>query len=358
MRIYVHIPFCESKCIYCAFASTVGDSDLQKKYFDKLLQEIKSYKTSEKVESIYFGGGTPSCVDKKYIMILLNEIKRHFIIDKNAEITLEANPCSLSQEKLEYYKSVGINRISIGVQSLNNKVLNILGRRHNKKQALQSIKSALNAGFKNISVDLLIGLKKSDIKKDCAKLLKLKVKHISAYMLQVEENTPLKSMIENGRGILKSDDECVKDYQNLVKFLQKKKMQRYEISNFAFDGYESQHNIGYWTGDKYVGFGLGAHSFDGYFTRTANSSDFDGYFLGKKHEEILTNSERDEEIIMLGLRCKFGFNLSKLSFDLQKKKIFNDLVEQNVLIKDLDSVKLNPKFYEISNSIIIKLINE
>ncbi len=358
MRIYVHIPFCESKCSYCVFASFVGDANLQEKYFNKLLQEIKSYKTNEKVESIYFGGGTPSCVDKNFIGLLLDTIKMNFKIDKDAEITLEANPCSLSKEKLEYYKSIGINRISIGIQSLNNKVLKILGRRHNKKQALQSIKLALKAGFNNISADLLIGLKNSNIKKYASRLLKSKVKHISAYMLQLEEKAPLKSMVEKDRNILKNEDDCVKDYQTLVKFLQKKKMQRYEISNFAFDGYESQHNTGYWTGDRYVGFGLGAHSYDGNFIRTANASDFDGYFSGKKDKEILSSRERDEEIIMLGLRCKFGFKLSKLSFDLQGKKVFNDLVKQNVLIKEDDIVKLNPKYYEVSNTIIIKLLDD
>lgn len=357
MRIYVHIPFCESKCVYCAFASVVGNVDLQQKYFQTLLKEIEQCKENETVQSIYIGGGTPSCVDKKFIEQVLDKIKAHFRVEENAEITLEANSCSLSEEKLKFYKDIGINRLSIGVQSLNNKVLKILGRKHNKKQVFLSLKNALQVGFTNVSVDLLIGLKNTNIKKDCAKLLKYKVKHISAYMLQVEENTPLKSMIENGSQILKNDDECVRDYENLAKFLQKRKMQRYEISNFAFEGYESQHNIGYWVGDKYIGFGLSAHSYDGNFVRTANASDFETYFKGERDKEVLSKAEKDEEIIMLGLRCKYGFDLTKLSFDLSCCQIFKEMVDNNILLKDGSIVKPNPKHYGISNTIILKLLN-
>lgn len=353
--VYVHIPFCDSKCAYCAFASFVANDEIKEKYFDHLCREITAYPHREKVGSIYLGGGTPSSVRPELILRVLAAISAKFDVSDDAEITIECNPCSVDRQKLESYKKAGCNRTSFGVQSLNDEMLSLIGRRHNCKQALDAITLAKNVGFKNISADLLLSLPKGDVTKDAQKLIASGVKHISAYMLQIEDGTPLKNMIARGKFTPKSEDETADNYQKLAEFLQKNGLKRYEISNFALSGYESRHNSLYWTGEKYIGFGLGAHSFDGEKTRTANASNFADYFEGKKSVEKLTQAERDEEIIMLGLRCKYGFDLKKLSFDLTKDSEYLWLLERGIIVKNGDVITLNPEYYPVSNSVIIKL---
>ncbi len=359
IAIYVHIPFCESKCVYCAFASFLTGEKEREKYFEVLKKEIAACDFDDRdVQSIYFGGGTPSCVSEEKIASVLETIKKHFRVLENAEITIECNPCSASEKKLASYKNMGINRISFGVQSLDENMLKFLGRRHNKLGALDAIKRATAAGFENISADLLLGLPAGDVKKDAARLIRNGVKHISAYMLQIEEKTPLKKMVERGKLKLPSDDETADNYQKLASFLQKKGLKRYEISNFALPSYESRHNSAYWTGGQYIGFGLGAHSFDGKNKRWANASNFEDYYAGRVQIESLSTSERDEEIIMLGLRCSFGFNIKELSFDISKNKSFNELLKQNIIIKNGDIITLNSDFYGVSNSVILKLLDD
>lgn len=355
MGVYVHIPFCDSKCAYCAFASFVAKENTKEKYFDHICSEIGTYPQREKVGSIYFGGGTPSSVHPELISRVLATIRAKFDVSDDAEITIECNPCSVSEQKLATYKNAGFNRISFGVQSLNDEMLSLIGRRHNCKQALNAIALAKKVGFKNVSADLLLSLPKGDIISDAQKLIESGVKHISAYMLQIEDGTPLKSMISCGKFTPKNEDETVDDYQKLAEFLQKNGLKRYEISNFAQIGFDSRHNSLYWTGEKYIGFGLGAHSFDGEKLRTANASNFADYFDGKKSVEKLTQAERDEEIIMLGLRCQYGFDLKKLSFDLTKDSEFLNLINRQILVKNGDVVTLNPEYYPVSNSVIIKL---
>ncbi len=355
--IYVHIPFCESKCVYCAFASFVKDESFQSDYFEFLNKEIRTCKFEDRqVSSIYFGGGTPSCVKPEKIVEVLTTIKNNFKVSENAEITIECNPCSTSLEKLEAYHSAGFNRISFGVQSLDSKMLKFLGRRHDKAQALDAIKKAKAAGFENISADLLLGLPKERVLKDAKCLMRQGVKHISAYMLQLEEGTKLKSLVEGGEVELPSEDKVVKTYQKLCKLLQKNGFAQYEISNFAQNGFKSQHNYAYWTGRAYLGFGLGAHSFDGAFVRWANADNFEDYFLGKQNKECLSPAQRDEEIVMLGLRCDAGFDKTKLSFDIEKVPAFKQLLANNILIQKGNKVFLNPTYYNISNSVIIKLL--
>ena len=195
--IYVHIPFCESKCVYCAFSSFAGQLDKQQGYFEKLKEEILSSKFTFKVDSIFIGGGTPSAVDKNFIAEILSVIKAKFEVDEKVEITIEANPNSLDRKKLEFYKSIGINRLSIGVQSLDNKTLKKLGRLHNKAQVFKVLKEAKGAGFKNINCDLLLGFENESynfLKKEI-NLLKKYATHFSCYMLQVEDDTQLKRRV-------------------------------------------------------------------------------------------------------------------------------------------------------------------
>lgn len=353
--VYVHIPFCDSKCAYCAFASFVAKNDIKEKYFNHLCAEIDQYPIKEKVGSIYFGGGTPSSVEPEQIVRVLNTIQSKFDVDSAAEITIECNPCSVDRQKLQTYKNAGFNRISFGVQSLDDEMLALIGRRHNSRQALAAIAEAKSVGFDNVSADLLLSLPKGDVTSDAQKLIECGVKHISAYMLQIEEKTLLERMVADGKFVPKSEDETVGDYQKLAEFLQKSGLNRYEISNFAYLGCESKHNSLYWTGEKYLGFGLGAHSFDGDKIRSANASNFADYFAGKKQCETLTKQERDEEIIMLGLRCKYGFDLKKLSVDLTHQPDFCDLLKRKIIVKNRNTISLNPEYYPVSNLIIIKL---
>lgn len=358
MRIYVHIPICESKCIYCAFSSFVLNQKNRQIYFKSLFDEILSCQdTQEQVDSIYIGGGTPSAVDEKMIEKLFKILKRKFNIKKDAEITIECNPCSTDEKKLLRYKNIGINRISFGVQSLNNSMLKFLGRRHDKKGALQAIKLAVKVGFDNISADLILGLKKGKVVRDAKALVRSGVKHLSAYMLQVEDGTKLKNLVLNNPNVIKNDDEAVKDYNRLSQFLEKRGFVKYEISNFALNGFKSEHNLGYWRREKYLGFGLSAHSFDGKNKRWANANNLDDYYKRKITQEVLSDSEINEEKIMLGLRCSEGFNLKDVSFNLEDKQDFKQMIEDEILIREKDQVRLNPKYYEISNSIILKLLS-
>ncbi len=368
IRIYVHVPFCESKCSYCDFASFVCEEDLKKKYFDKLEKEILScpYKDRQ-VQSIYFGGGTPSSVEVTYIEKIMNAINENFVFDENAEITIECNPASESFEKLKKYKELGINRISFGVQSLNDKTLKFLNRRHTKEEAIGAIKDAKRAGFENISADLMIGVSECevlstgefDLINSAEKLVSLGVKHLSAYMLQIEEGTPLYNAYQKDKSIVPDDEYCVSIYDRLVGFLTERGFIHYEISNFALPRYECQHNLGYWKLDDYIGFGLSAHSYvDG--IRFANSRNFNDYFNGilASYEKI-TKEQQIEEKIMLGLRCQEGVSikdLQKLGYDIIQNPNLSKFVEQGIINLNGDKITLNPDFYGVSNSIIVDLL--
>lgn len=359
--IYVHIPFCESKCLYCAFASFAGKNGEQKRYFEKLKQEILSSNFTFKVDSIFIGGGTPSAVDKNFIVEILSAIKSKFEVSDKAEITIEANPNSLDREKLEFYKSIGINRLSIGVQSLDDAVLKKLGRLHNHAQVFDALKEAKRAGFENINCDLLLGLEneKYNFLKKEVKLLKKYVTHFSCYMLQVEENTHLEKMVLDGSVKLPSDEKTIGNYAKLTKFLQKNGFFQYEISNFAKKGYKCQHNLNYWRRGNYLGFGLGAHSFMDE-KRWANGLTFEDYYKGRKSlEEKLTEGQIVEEVIMLGLRCEEGFdkqNLFEKGYDIEKNQNFQEFKKLQILFEDGGKIKINPAYYGASNLVIEKLI--
>lgn len=359
--IYVHIPFCESKCLYCAFASFAGKNGEQKRYFEKLKQEILSSNFTFKVDSIFIGGGTPSAVDKNFIAEILSAIKSKFEVSDKAEITIEANPNSLDREKLEFYKSIGINRLSIGVQSLDDAVLKKLGRLHSHAQVFDALKEAKRAGFENINCDLLLGLEneKYNFLKKEVKLLKKYVTHFSCYMLQVEENTRLEKMVLDGSVKLPSDEQTIGNYAKLTKFLQKNGFFQYEISNFAKKGYKCQHNLNYWRRGNYLGFGLGAHSFMDE-KRWANGLTFDKYFKGEKSfEETLTDRQKVEEIIMLGMRCYEGIakrELLRYGYNIEENADYKQFLKQNVLFLEGDKIKINPKFYGASNLVIERLI--
>lgn len=364
--IYVHIPFCESKCYYCNFCSGIYTDSIKEEYFKNLINEIvKNSSKDTTISSIYIGGGTPSCVDLKFIKSIINSIINHYNVLDSAEITIEANPCSTNLEKLKTYKELGINRISFGVQSLNNKCLKLIGRKHDKKSAIKAIKLAKQAGFDNISCDILIGIPNQtyfNLKTTVKKLLNQNIKHISCYMLINEEGTILTEKINKNLVKVISEDKCVEYYNRLVKYLNKNNFYRYEISNFSQNGYESKHNLGYWNMCEYYGFGLSAHSYlNG--NRLENTSFMNDYLNGTTtcKDELLSNREKVEELIMLGLRTSQGVkidDLNMLGFNilLDKKNIIDLLQKNGFICCNNEYIKIQDDHFGMCNNIILKLL--
>ena len=373
LSIYVHIPFCIKKCDYCSFIS-LTNFKLVKDYFLCLEKEIKNYILNNNlkeysVKSIYFGGGTPSSVEESYICSILKLLKNNLNINRDAEITIEINPSTNTLQKLVAYKKAGFNRVSIGIQSMCNKSLQKVGRIGNKKLSIETVKNAKKAGFKNISCDIMLGLPNSSffsIKNDLRTLINLDVKHFSCYMLMVEENTKLKENIDKKRIKTKSDEECVKYYNKITKFLKKHNIFRYEVSNFSYKGYESIHNLGYWSNREYIGFGLSSHS---YFnkTRYANTENMEEYINNLKNNksvvvfsETLDLVKQKEEFVMLSLRKSEGidikeynnlFNCDFLQEKQNKIKKINDFIE----IKN-NFLYVKEEYFSILNSIILELV--
>lgn len=350
-------------------------SDEKKSEYVKCLEkeiEIQSKKYYNfKVDTIFIGGGTPTTLKDGDIQKILIAIKQNFNVSKDAEISVECNPNSLTKSKLAEYKNAGVNRLSIGLQAYNNKLLKIIGRLHTKEQFDEAFKNAKNAGFKNINVDLILGLpnqKLRHIKSELKHLVKLGVNHVSAYGLIVEEKTKLKSDIDAGILKLPTEEKSIKMYDFSVKFLKKHGILRYEVSNFSKYGQECKHNLKYWQNKNYLGLGAVSSNFiDG--KRWKNTDNLQKYFdaisdgiLPKEEEETLSKQDQIEECIMLSLRTVYGINLANFEasfgFDLLTKKQaeIERLKEQNLIkIKDGNLACTNKGFH-VLNQIILELI--
>lgn len=369
LGIYIHIPFCERKCNYCAFSSFVMSDKEKEKYVDFLLEEIRTFarerNEKQKVDTIFFGGGTPSLLPSIMIADILKEIKKNFEVIEDAEVTIECNPNSLTEDKLKVYKDAGINRISIGVQSLNDEDLKFIGRLHDREGAIKAIQLAKRY-FENVSCDMLIGLKNMDeeeLASEIEILTQLGITHISTYMLQIEKGTVLAEKVKNEPALLPDDDESVGAYEKVVSFLAKKGFVRYEVSNFAKEGFECKHNLKYWSGEDYVGFGSAAHSFVG-GQRYSSAAGLSDYYAHKKDlVETITTKEKIEEHIMLGLRCKNGISKSFLKnngYDINENPYLKDFISRQIvtLSNGDDRLFLNPSYYGVNNYIIACLLPE
>lgn len=317
-EIYVHIPFCVKKCDYCDFVSFACKEDVQKAYYYALKNQIdiKAESTGKiPVDSVFFGGGTPSLVKAEYIVGILDKLRERFSFAKDTEITIEMNPNSASFEKIREYKEAGINRVSIGLQSANDEELKTLSRVHDYKSFLRTFDNVRKAGFENVNVDIMSALPGQSLLSymdTLKKVITLKPEHISAYSLIIEENTPFYERYSDGRGLPDEDTEREMYYET-KRFLKEKGYLRYEISNYAKEGYECRHNLGYWTGKDYLGFGIAAASlYNG--SRYSMHSDLDAFIKGDLHEEetILSKKDRMEEFMYLGLRMMKG--VSKAEF--------------------------------------------
>lgn len=265
LGIYVHIPFCKQKCYYCDFVSYANKETEMKRYFEALQKEIEVEKEEiDRVTTIYIGGGTPSMVDKEEIQKIVTTIKQNYRVEKEAEITIEVNPGTVDEEKLKSYKEVGINRLSIGLQSTKNELLKKIGRIHTYEEFLACYQLARKVGFKNINVDLMLGLPNQTLlglEESVKKVITLNPEHISIYSLILEENTKLYNMVNEGKVKLPEEEIERKMYWKTKEILEENGYMHYEISNFAKAGYTSKHNSNCWEQKEYVGLGAAAHSY-------------------------------------------------------------------------------------------------
>lgn len=340
--LYIHIPFCVKKCIYCDFCSVNYTKNIAEVYVDALCGQIR--KLDKDFYTIYIGGGTPTILDFRLIKQLLNELR---VISKRAiEFTVEANPDSMTRDKIKLFQELGVNRISIGVQSLNNTKLSKLGRLHSAEKAFSSVYLAREEGFKNINIDLIFGVWQETMaewKKDLGDAVKLPVTHISSYSLTYEKRTPLSKLLKKRKVVQIDDSLAAKMYEHTMNFLPKHNFLQYEISNFAKKGFECKHNCSYWKNEPYVGLGVSAVSYcEG--QRMRNTSDIQKYISALKHakspviyREKLSAKKSAKELAAIKIRTSEGINLGwfrqKTGFDFfdLEKNALSSLVSQKLL---------------------------
>jgi oxygen-independent coproporphyrinogen-3 oxidase len=314
--IYIHIPFCRQKCHYCNFFS-VASTKWKDAFIQALLKEIemrKDYLEGERVNTVYFGGGTPSMLSISHIALIIEHLAKHFEIDHFAEITMEANPDDINETTVKEWRSTPVNRLSIGIQSFFDDDLNYLNRVHNAGQALRAVEHARNAGFDNLTIDLIYGIPTlTDEKwaKNLETFFSLDIPHLSAYSLTVEQKTPLALLIEKGKYPPLDENLSIRHFKMLLEQAKSRDFIHYEISNFAKEGYYSKHNSIYWLGGHYLGLGPSAHSFNG-VSRQWNVSNISQYIKldhfqnSVEEKEVLTIEQRYNEYVMTSVRTAWG----------------------------------------------------
>jgi len=365
-HIYVHIPFCERKCPYCDFFSQT-DFSLREEYAKAASEEIlRASKTDTESDTVYFGGGTPSAIDSRNITLISDTIFEKFDL-KNTEVTIEVNPNSLTESKAKDYISAGFNRISIGVQSLNDDTLKTLGRLHDRKAALNAIDTARKAGFENISADLIIavpGQAPDQPIKDCEELINAGVKHISTYSLSIEPGTKFFKLYDKTIEDLVPPETERKMYWDVRDFLESRGIIPYEISNSAIKGYESRHNLSYWNQCNYLGIGAGAH---GYMCgrRYCHPKDINAYIQNPTQTELLEEMDSNDEMHeypFLKLRTCEGISKSEFNqkFGVSIDEVFKSAIEKNVqsgmLENTEDAIRLTRKGFDFANSVFMDFL--
>lgn len=360
--LYVHIPFCVSKCSYCDFYSLASDHTKHKEYVGAVCENIRlnGHRFKTVADTLYIGGGTPTVLDAEDLVKIVNQSQESFILE-GAEITVEANPADDLADTFNYLRRAGVNRLSLGVQSAVERELRILSRRHTFEQVTSTVKSAAAAGFRNISVDIMLGVPDqtlSSVAETVDKVLKLNPTHISAYMLKLEENTPLYRNSQSFK--FPDDNETAEMYLYVCARLKKEGYEHYEISNFARPGFHSRHNLKYWNCQEYIGIGPAAHSF------------INGrrYYYNRDIDEFIRNPilQDDgeggsfEEYVMLQLRLSEGVKFSTLTerfgTECTQRVMKNAaaLKESGLLKSDMDRVSLTQEGFLLSNSVILQLL--
>lgn len=368
LGIYIHIPFCKQKCFYCDFCSFANKNEMQEKYVETVINEIKNITHKEKytVTTIYLGGGTPSILNPNYIKNILQEIKSSFEILDDAEITVEINPETVNEEKLKRYKEYGINRLSIGLQSANDKILKNIGRIHDYKQFEETFFYARKCGFKNINVDLMIGLPTQaieDVKQTLEKIIQKNPEHISVYSLIIEEGTIIEKLINENKLQLPDEETERIMYWTVVNELKENGYNQYEISNFSKKTYESKHNTNCWKQKQYIGLGTSAHSYLNK-KRYSNTNNIEEYIKNIQENNISKNitihEEQTEESTMneymlLGLRMIQGININefkqkfKIDPTIKYKEILEKLQKENLIQITETSIKLTKQGIDFGN---------
>jgi len=371
LELYIHIPFCVRKCAYCDFLSGPADYEAQKSYKEALIREIENVESfaDSEVSSIFIGGGTPSVFSEQWMAEVLEKVYTHFNVRQDAEISIEANPGTVDLGKLAVYRQAGINRISFGCQSGDNRELKLLGRIHTWEEFLESFSMAREAGFSNINVDLMSGLPGQSLaswEDSLYKTAQLKPEHISAYSLIIEEGTPFYED-ENLEDLLPSEEDEVRMYQMTAQILKEYGYEQYEISNYAKKDFESRHNLGYWSHIPYLGVGLNASSYMDE-RRFENPSDMKQYLKITSFDELyrqtrpLSVHEQMEEFMFLGLRKTKGISKKKFeerfgcSMDSVYEKPLKESIEQGFIKEQGDQILLTQEGILVSNQVLCEFL--
>ncbi len=364
--LYVHIPFCRSKCKYCDFASFSGKEDIMDSYVATLCNEMKSYKGLE-FDTVYIGGGTPTVLSQGNLKKVFDVIYENFNICDNSEITIEANPATVTYDLALFLRKNGVNRVSMGGQSFVDKELSLIGRCHSADDIASTYNILTKAGIDNINIDLMYALPEQTMESlhiSISKIISLNPKHISCYGLKIEEGTPFYKMLLDGKISEKDDEDFSAMYYYIAKELSDAGYEHYEISNFSKPGYASKHNCKYWECEEYLGLGLGASSYL-YGKRWDNTRNFDEYFPGniKKDVCVIDRDEQMSEFIILGLRMlKTGIDLTKFKnkFGVDIMDVYGDAIDKNLKLNlietDEDKIRLTSDAYCISNHVMSDFI--
>ncbi len=375
LGVYIHIPFCQNKCNYCHFVTNPWNPSTADRYCRAVIKEMEisfAEKAGEQeVNSIYFGGGTPSLVPAEHITRMLSTTRCLFSVSEACEISLEANPGTLSIEKIAAYYRGGVNRISLGAQSFDNNELALLGRNHRSEDITETIRLLRQGGFNNFSLDLILGLPNQTAKtwiRNLEKATALAPSHISIYMLDLDEKCPLFQMIEKGHYCTLGEDIVSDWYLQTVNYLSSQGYHQYEISNFALNSCICHHNLKYWMREQYRGFGLGSHSFNSK-SRYANYCSLNDYFqaveTGRSPVEFskpVTTLQALEETLFLGLRLNRGLDWRQLQNEYESDRLkeyeiwLRDLISQGLIEWEKTIVRLTPSGMLLSNEIFQRFV--
>jgi oxygen-independent coproporphyrinogen-3 oxidase len=343
-------------------------------YVTALTKELSMHKNTlrdYKIKTVFIGGGTPSILDINKLDIIINQIHKNFDINSRAEVTIECNPGTLTKEKLKFYKNIGINRLSIGLQSFNNEILKFIGRIHSKEDFIDNYNKARNAGFENINIDLIYGLPNQDMKDwegTLKEVIKLKPEHVSAYSLKIEEGTVLYRLLDEKKLNLPSDEEDRDMYHFAIDLLNENRIRQYEISNFSKNGYECMHNLIYWNNEEYLGVGVSAHSYLNQ-KRFSNTNDINEYinFINRgelpiQMEEYKNKEDEITETIFLTLRLNKGLDLMKFHdrFQVSILDIYGDkirkLIDLGLLTIKGNHIRLTSYGMDVSNQVFVEFL--
>lgn len=374
ISLYIHIPFCVSKCYYCDFSSFVNKNDKIDIYIDSLIKELSLYKDELShyyIKTIFIGGGTPSSIDPKYIYRILEFINKNYDTSRLNEVTIETNPGTLDKEKIKIYKAGGINRVSMGAQTLDDNLLKIIGRTHKVEDIYKSLQLLRNANINNINIDLMFGLPSQsieDVMDSLKKVVDLKMEHISYYGLILEEGTYLNKLFKEGKVILPSEDEERLMYHKATEYLIQNGYNHYEISNYSLPTYECKHNLVYWDVLPYLGLGLSSHS-NLNNKRFWNISDMNLYINNLNNnkfpiegEEIISMETEISEFCILGLRKINGINKVdfKKRFNIDIEELYKDIIQKHekneLIVNNSNSIQLTKRGLDLSNLVEVDFL--